>query len=65
MGRDGEGGCRQKGVYLRGVPSHGLEDGVWKKRGNNSTRYRNCIFIVKDVSCLFFSFFFVFGDPVP
>ena len=55
MGRDGEGGCRQKGVYLRGVPSHGLEDGVWKKRGNNSTRYRNCIFIVKD---LFFFFFF-------
>ena len=35
MGRDGEGGCRQKGVYLRGVPSHGLEDGVWKK----TTRY--------------------------
>ena len=48
MGRDGEGGCRQKGVYLRGVPSHGLEDGVWKKRGNNSTRF------------FFFFFFFFF-----
>ena len=32
MGREREGGCRQESVYLRGVPSHGLEVGVGKKK---------------------------------
>ena len=38
MGREREGGCRQESVYLRGVPSHGLEDGVGKEKGNNKVQ---------------------------
>ena len=58
MGREREGGCRQESVYLRGVPSHGLEDGVGKKKEIIQQGTETVSLSLK-LSLKFFFFFFL------